>query len=75
MLSQIGRVSEVLILPAPRLRRMDDLRSIALRIHPCYQLFVIGREDVVKSFGPASVVLRGYGRKVGAGPGLTCYPA
>jgi hypothetical protein len=34
-----------------------------------------GREDVDKSFGPASVVLRGYGRKVGAGSGLTCYPA
>ena len=28
---------------------------------------VIGREDVDESFGPASVVLRGYGRRVGAG--------
>jgi hypothetical protein len=36
---------------------------------------IIDREDVDQSFGPASVVLRGYGRKVGAGPGLTCYPA
>jgi len=28
---------------------------------------IFGREDVDESFGPASVVLRGYGRRVGAG--------
>src|SRR5690242_12029431 len=39
----------------------------------------IGREDVDESFGPASVVLGGYGRRVGAGTwsdllsGLTPY--
>jgi hypothetical protein len=43
--------------------------------HVTSELLRIGREDVDKSFGPASVVLRGYGRKVEAGPGLTCYPA
>jgi len=34
-----------------------------------------GREDVDKTFGPASVVSRGYERMVGLGSGLTCYLA
>jgi hypothetical protein len=34
---------------------------------------ILGREGAGRASGPASVVLRGHGRRVGLGPGLTCY--
>jgi hypothetical protein len=44
----------------------QSARSAAAALRVRFAL-VIGREDVDESFGPASVVLRGYGGRVGAG--------
>jgi hypothetical protein len=55
--------------PGPRIacKELADMYSANLKGPKHSEAQRIGREDVDESFGPASVVLRGYGRRVGAG--------
>ena len=52
----------------PGRSKLADLRAVTPKAVASCQLRGIGREDVGRASGPASVDLRGYGRKVGARP-------